>query len=229
VSLPEYHPAVALRVVVADDDYLVREGAASLLASVAGVEVVATASDLDTLLAAVDEHAPDVVLTDIRMPPGHRDEGIQAAHRLRSTHPSTGVVVLSNHLDPDLAHELFRDGAEGRGYLLKERVSEVEELTRALTEVARGGTVLDPQVVARLLARPDPPLAALTEREREVLDLMARGHTDAAIEDELGLSDRTVDKHVRAVFAKLGLLDEPDVHRRVMAVLEYLRSAPSER
>jgi DNA-binding NarL/FixJ family response regulator len=215
---------MALRVVIADDDYLIREGAAALLAAVDGVEVVATAVDLPGLLAAVDEHDPDVVLTDLRMPPGHRDEGIEAARRLRSTHPSTAVVLLSNHLESDLARELFQDGAGGRGYLLKERVSDVEGLQRALTEVARGGTVLDAQVVAGLIDQRRRPLAGLSPREREVLDLMARGYTDGAIEAELGLSDRTVDKHVHAVFDKLGLLDEPDVHRRVMAVLEFLRA-----
>jgi DNA-binding NarL/FixJ family response regulator len=220
---------VTLRVVLADDDYLVREGAAALLATVDGLEVVGAAWDLGSLLAAVDLHLPDVVLTDIRMPPGHDDEGIVVAQRLRTSHPSIGVVVLSSHLDTRYAHELFRDGAAGRGYLLKERISDVDELTRALAEVARGGTVVDPEVVARLLARPDEPLATLTPREREVLDLMARGYTDAAIMTDLGLSDRTVDKHLHAVFRKLGLLDEPDVHRRVSAVLEYLRSAPSPR
>jgi DNA-binding NarL/FixJ family response regulator len=215
---------MALRVLIADDDYLIREGAAALLSAADGVEVVATAVDLPGLLAAVDEHEPDVVLTDLRMPPGHRDEGIQAGRLLRSTHPDTAVVLLSNHLESDLARELFQDGAGGRGYLLKERVSDVEGLQRALMEVARGGTVLDAQVVAGLIAQRRSPLAGLSPREREVLDLMARGYTDGAIEAELGLSDRTVDKHVHAVFEKLGLLDEPDVHRRVMAVLEFLRA-----
>ena len=218
---------MALRVVIADDDYLVREGAAALLGAATDLEVVATAVNLPALLAVVDEHVPDVVLTDLRMPPGHRDEGTQAARAIRSSHPSVGVVVLSNHLDADLARELFADGAGGRGYLLKERISEVEMLARALGEVARGGTVLDSQVVAGLLERQETPLAGLSPREREVLDLMARGYTDGAIEAELGLSDRTVDKHVHAVFEKLGLLDEPNVHRRVMAVLEFLRADPA--
>jgi DNA-binding NarL/FixJ family response regulator len=215
---------VPLRVLVADDDYLVREGTVALLATIDELEVVGSASDLDSLLEAADRLRPDVVLTDIRMPPDHRDEGIVAARRLRERHPTIGVVVLSGHLDARYAHDLFRDGPAGRGYLLKERVTDLGEVTRALTEVARGGTVLDPQVVSRLMERSDEPLGGLTAREREVLELMARGYTDASIMEALGLSDRTVDKHVHAVFEKLGLLDAPDVHRRVTAVLEYLRA-----
>ena len=216
---------MALRVVLADDEYLVREGATALLASVPEVEVAQAVDGLDALLGAVDRHDPDVVLTDIRMPPGPGDEGIEAARVIRERHPSIGVVVLSSHLDGEYAWRLLRDGAAGRGYLLKERISELEILVRALRDVARGGTVLDPAVVERLLRRSEaPPIAALTPREREVLELMARGASDGGIMAELGLSDRTVDKHSNAVFRKLGLLEQHDVNRRVVAVLEYLRS-----
>jgi DNA-binding NarL/FixJ family response regulator len=218
---------VPLRVLVADDDYLVREGTVALLGTVDELEVVGSAGDLDALLEAADRLRPDVVLTDIRMPPNHHDEGIVAARWLREHLPAVGVVILSSHLDARYAHELFGDGPAGRGYLLKERVSDLGEVIRALAEVSRGGTVLDPRVVSRLMERSERPLATLTVREREVLDLMARGCTDSAIMAALGLSDRTVDKHVHAVFDKLGLLDAPNVHRRVMAVLEYLRTTPS--
>lgn len=218
---------MTLRVVLADDEYLVREGAAALLATVPEIDVAGSVDGLDALLEAVDRLDPDVVLTDIRMPPGPGDEGIEAANRIRERHPATGVVVLSSHLEGEYAWRLLREGAAGRGYLLKERISELDTLVRALREVARGGTVLDPAVVERLVRRSDaPPIATLSPRELEVLECMARGMSDAAIMAELGLSDRTVDKHVHAVFHKLGLLEQPDVHRRVVAVLEFLRSPP---
>jgi DNA-binding NarL/FixJ family response regulator len=220
---------VALRIVFAEDDYLVREGTAALLAEVGEVEVVAAVADRDGLLAAVEEHEPDAVLTDIRMPPTKTTEGIDAARRIREEHPETGVVVLSQYAEEDYAYELLKDGAEGLGYLLKERVADVEEIVRALRDVAAGGSVLDPKVVEGLVARRDrearSPLAHLTDREREVLSLMAEGKNNAAIAASLYLTERAVEKHINSLFHKLGLSEEPNVHRRVMAVLTFLRQA----
>ena len=218
---------MTLRVVFAEDDYLVREGTAALLAEVEDLEIVATVVDLDTLLGAVEKHRPDVVLTDIRMPPTHSTEGIDAAKRIRAEHPETGVVVLSQFVEDEYAYDLLKDGAEGLGYLLKERVADVGEVVRALREVANGGSVLDPKVVEGLVARKDrlasSPLAQLTDREREVLDQMAQGRNNAAIAKELFLTERAVEKHINSLFHKLGLSEEPNVHRRVMAVLTFLR------
>jgi DNA-binding NarL/FixJ family response regulator len=218
---------VALRIVFAEDDYLVREGTAALLAEVGDVEVVAAVADRDGLLAAVQEHGPDAVLTDIRMPPTKTTEGIDAARRIREEHPETGVVVLSQYAEEEYAYELLKDGAEGLGYLLKERVADVEEIVRALRDVAAGGSVLDPKVVEGLVARRDrearSPLANLTDREREVLSLMAEGKNNAAIAASLYLTERAVEKHINSLFHKLGLSEEPNVHRRVMAVLTFLR------
>jgi DNA-binding NarL/FixJ family response regulator len=218
---------VALRIVFAEDDYLVREGTAALLAEVGDVEIAATVGDLDALLAAVDEHRPDAVLTDIRMPPTKTTEGIDAARRIRADHTDTGVVVLSQFAEDEYAYELLKDGAEGLGYLLKERVADIEEIVRALRDVAAGGSVLDPKVVEGLVARRErearSPLAHLTEREREVLSLMAEGKNNAAIAGSLFLTERAVEKHINSLFHKLGLSEEPNVHRRVMAVLTYLR------
>jgi DNA-binding NarL/FixJ family response regulator len=218
---------VTLRVVFAEDDYLVREGTAALLAEVEDLDIVATVVDLDTLLGAVEKHRPDVVLTDIRMPPTHSTEGIDAAKRIRAEHPETGVVVLSQFVEDEYAYDLLKDGAEGLGYLLKERVADVGEVVRALREVANGGSVLDPKVVEGLVARKDrlasSPLAQLTDREREVLDQMAQGRNNAAIAQELFLTERAVEKHINSLFHKLGLSEEPNVHRRVMAVLTFLR------
>jgi DNA-binding NarL/FixJ family response regulator len=218
---------VALRIVFAEDDYLVREGTAALLAEVGDVEIAATVGDLDALLAAVDEHRPDAVLTDIRMPPTKTTEGIDAARRIRTDHPDTGVVVLSQFAEDEYAYELLKDGAEGLGYLLKERVADIEEIVRALRDVAAGGSVLDPKVVEGLVARRErearSPLAHVTEREREVLSLMAEGKNNAAIAGSLFLTERAVEKHINSMFHKLGLSEEPNVHRRVMAVLTYLR------
>jgi len=218
---------VALRVVFAEDDYLVREGTAALLEEVEEIDLVATAVDLDSLLAAVKEHRPDVVLTDIRMPPTFTREGIEAAGRIRASHPSIGVVVLSHHLGSRYAFELLKDGASGLGYLLKERVADVDDLVQALTQVSRGGTVLDPKVVERLMSQDaaGSPVARLTDREREVLGHMAQGKSNAAIMGVLHLSERTVEKHINSVFRKLGLSEEPDVNRRVMAVLAFLHAA----
>jgi DNA-binding NarL/FixJ family response regulator len=217
---------VALRVVFADDNYLVREGVTALLAEVDQIEIVDTAADPHTLLKSVVEHEPDAVLTDIRMPPTHTNEGIEAAKRIRAEHPATGVVVLSQYVEEDYAFELLADGVEGLGYLLKERVSDLDELVRALHEVARGGSVLDPKVVEGLLSRKSSearsPLLGLTEREREVLREMATGRNNATIAKTLFMSDRAVEKHIGSVFQKLGLIDEHEVNRRVMAVLAYL-------
>lgn len=226
-----YHPPM-LRVVFAEDNYLVREGTTALLSGSGEVEVVGTAEDLDGLLTAVAEHTPDAVLTDIRMPPTGTDEGIRAAKRIRAEHPDTGVVVLSGFADEEYAYELLKDGAEGLGYLLKERVADVEEVVRALNEVARGGSVLDPKVVEALVAAKDrmahSPLASLTEREREVLSHMAQGQNNAAIARSLFLTERAVEKHINSIFMKLGLSDEEDVAKRVMATLMFLSEGADE-
>jgi DNA-binding NarL/FixJ family response regulator len=216
-----------VRVVFAEDNFLVREGTAALLQTSDEVQLVGTAADLDGLLEAVETHRPDAVLTDIRMPPTNTTEGIDAAKQIRAEHPDIGVVVLSQYAEEDYAYQLLRDGAAGLGYLLKERVSNLEELVRALTEVAKGGSVLDPKVVEALVTAKDrmahSPLAQLTEREREVLSHMAQGENNAAIAKSLFLTERAVEKHINSLFHKLGLTEEPDVHRRVMAVLAFLR------
>jgi DNA-binding NarL/FixJ family response regulator len=216
-----------VRVVFAEDNYLVREGTAALLGSVDDVELVAAVESLDELLAAVEEHTPETVLTDIRMPPTHTSEGIDAAKRIRAEHPDIGVVVLSQFAEEEYAYDLLKDGAEGLGYLLKERVADVGELVRALNEVARGGSVLDPKVVEALVAAKDrmahSPLAQLTDREREVLEQMAQGKNNAAIAQTLFLTERAIEKHINSLFHKLDLTEEPNVHRRVMAVLAFLR------
>ena len=219
-----------IRVVFAEDNYLVREGTAALLETNGDVELVATVGTLDDLLAAVEANAPDAVLTDIRMPPTNTTEGIQAARRIRAEHPGIGVVVLSQYADESYAYDLLKDGAGGLGYLLKERVADVDELVRALTEVTRGGSVLDPRVVEALVAAKDrmahSALAQLTDREREVLAHMAQGENNASIARSLFLTERAVEKHINSLFHKLGLTEEPDVHRRVMAVLAYLHDRP---
>jgi DNA-binding NarL/FixJ family response regulator len=215
-----------VRVVFAEDNYLVREGTAALLASSEEVDLVATASDIDGLLSAVETERPDAVLTDIRMPPTNTTEGIDAARRIREQHPDIGVVVLSQYAEEEYAYDLLKDGAAGLGYLLKERVANLDEIVRALNEVAKGGSVLDPRVVEALVARKDKlalsPLAQLTDREREVLSHMAQGQNNAAIARSLFLTERAVEKHINSLFHKLGLSEEPDVHRRVMAVLAFL-------
>jgi DNA-binding NarL/FixJ family response regulator len=216
------------RVVVADDDYLVRGGIAALLGELTDVEVVATASGMDDLFAAVEEHRPDVVLTDIRMPPHWEDEGIRAARRIRREHPQVGVVVLSQHAEAAYAMALLAEGVDGVGYLLKERVGDVADLLNAIRTVASGGSVIDPKVVEELVGRQPhtkpSPVARLTERETEVLREMATGKNNAAVARALFLSERAVEKHINAVFAKLGLSEEADVNRRVMAVLTFLDS-----
>jgi DNA-binding NarL/FixJ family response regulator len=215
-----------IRVVFAEDNYLVREGLTALLATSDRIEVVAVASDRDGLLAAVEEHLPDAVLTDIRMPPTGTNEGIEAAKHIRARHPGIGVVVLSQFAEEDYAYDLLKDGAAGLGYLLKERVADIEELVRALTEVSQGASVLDPKIVEALVSAKEKmahsPLAGITDREREVLAHMAQGENNAAIAASLFLTERAVEKHINSLFHKLGLTDEHDVHRRVMAVLAFL-------
>ncbi|USQ78084.1 response regulator transcription factor [Ornithinimicrobium cryptoxanthini] len=220
-----------MRVVFADDNFLVREGVSGLLAQVDGLEVVAAVGDAPSLLRAVELHSPDAVLTDIRMPPTNTKEGIEAAKQIRARHPGTGVVVLSQYVEEDYAFELLADGVAGMGYLLKERVSDLDELARALHQVASGGSVLDPSVVEALLARrgADAPLLGLTDREREVLEQMATGRNNAAIAQVLFMSDRAVEKHIGAVFQKLGLVEERAVNRRVSAVLAYLEASGTGR
>jgi len=217
---------MALRVVFADDNYLVREGVAALLAEVEGVDLVDVVADPALLLASVAAHSPDAVLTDIRMPPTHTDEGIVAAKRIRSEHPGTGVVVLSQYVEEDYAFALLSEGVAGMGYLLKERVSDLDELVRSLAAVSRGGSALDPLVVEALLARRagEAPLLGLTDREREVLAVMATGRNNATIAKTLFMSDRAVEKHIGSVFQKLGLVDERETNRRVMAVLAYVEA-----
>jgi len=218
--------AMRLRVVLADDNLLVREGVQRLLSVEDDIEVVATCSDLDALLASVQAERPDVVLTDIRMPPTGTDEGIRAAHRLRTTQPSVGVVVLTQHDDAAYAVALLEGGSSGRAYLLKDRVSDPESLISAIREVARGGSVIDARVVESLVTSraqaTRSPLAMLTAREREVLSQMAQGKNNAAIARTLVLTPRAVEKHINAIFSKLPLDDEPDVDRRVKAVLLFL-------
>lgn len=217
---------MALRVVFADDNYLVRQGVTSLLTEVEDIDVVAVATNFASLIGSVDDHLPDAVLTDIRMPPTNTDEGIEAARRIRADHPGVGVVVLSQYVEEDYVFDLLAEGVAGMGYLLKERITDLDELVRALREVSRGGSVLDPVVVESLLARrrDDVPLLGLTDREREVLHEMATGRNNAAIAKSLFMSDRAVEKHIGSLFQKLGLVDEREVNRRVMAVLAYLKA-----
>jgi len=217
---------VPIRVVVADDHYVVREGVRGLLEAEDDIEVVAVCSDLGSLLDAVDDNEPDVVVTDIRMPPGSTDEGIQAAERLRGTHPGVGVVVLSQYATPSFALALLAHGSAGRAYLLKERLEDVEQLVTAIRTVGEGGSVIDPKVVEALVAEggrsEDSPLNELTPRERDVLREMAEGKNNAAIAGALFLSERTVENVIRSIFLKLGLTWEEAVNRRVKAVILYL-------
>ena len=225
-SAPAYPLAVPIRVVLADDHYLVREGVRRLLESEPEVEVVAVCGDLDALLATVEAEPPDVLVTDIRMPPGHADEGIQAAERLRETHPQVGVVVLSQYANPSYALALLDGGSERRAYLLKERVEDVEQLVGAIRAVADGGSVIDPKVVDALVAEgarsEDSPVNELTPRERDVLREMAEGKNNAAIAESLFLTERSVEKVIHSIFLKLGLTWETSVHKRVKAVILYL-------
>ena len=215
-----------IRLVLAEDHLLVREGVRRLLETQPDVEVASVCGDLDSLLAAVAAERPDVVVTDIRMPPGSTDEGIQAAARLRETNPEVGVVVLSQYANPIYALALLEGGSGGRAYLLKERVKDVEQLIAAIRAVAEGGSVIDPKVVETLVADTahgdDSPLNELTPRERDVLREMAEGKNNAAIAGALFLTERSVEKVIHSIFLKLGLTWEPAVHKRVKAVILYL-------
>ena len=221
-----YPHAVAIRIVLAEDEYLVREGLRRLLDTQGDLEVVAVCEDLPSLLDTVDAERPDVVVTDIRMPPGRTDEGIQAATRLRETSPGVGVVVLSQHAVPSYVLALLERGSEGRAYLLKERVSDLDQLVTAIRAVADGGSVFDPKVVEALVAdnarSESSPLNDLTPRERDVLREMAEGKNNAAIATSLVLTERSVEKVIHSIFLKLGLTWETAVHKRVKAVVLFL-------
>lgn len=216
-----------LRVVIAEDNYLVREGLRRLLEDSGEIDVIACTGNAVELLDAVRRFSPDAVLTDIRMPPGHHMEGIEAARAIRAEHPDTGVVVLSQHADESYALALFADGSAGLGYLLKDRIGDLEDLVHALREVQVGGSVIDPQIVDTLVRRRSAgaanPLSELSPRELDVLREMARGRTNAGIEQSLYLSSSTVEKHVNAIFTKLRL-PATGIHRRVAAVLAFLQS-----
>ncbi len=213
-----------MRVVIAEDSVLLRAGIARLLAD-SGVEVVGQAGDGEELLRKVRAHKPDVAIVDIRMPPNQEDEGLQAARQIRAELPDTGVLVLSQHVDAHYALQLLEDGADGVGYLLKDRIEDVDRFVDAVRRVADGGSALDPEVVAQMVGRKrDDPLAGLTPREREVLELMAQGLSNKAICAELVLSERAVERHITGVLSKLTIPTTGQEHRRVLAVLAYLRS-----
>lgn len=212
------------RLIVADDDVLLREGLVTLLER-HGFDVVGAAGDASQLLAYARKHEPDLAIVDIRMPPTHTDEGLRAAHAIRERHPAVAIVVLSSHVEDGVATRMLAEHPARLGYLLKERVSDVDEFVATLRRVTRGGTALDPQVVSRLLAREraDGPLDALTARERVVLQLLAEGLSNPAIADRMGITLRSAEKYVSSIFAKLGLPDTGGEHRRVLAVLRHLR------
>jgi DNA-binding NarL/FixJ family response regulator len=224
-AMGDHEQGDRLRVVIADDSVLLREGIARLLEE-SGFEVAGQAGDAEDLLRKVGAHKPNVAVIDMRMPPTHSDEGLRAAHQIRADHPATAVLVLSQYVDEAYALELLRDSTEGIGYLLKDRVVDVEAFTDAVRRVAGGGSALDPEVVGLLLGRRqrDDPLAVLTPREHEVLGLMAEGRSNAAMADTLTISERAVEKHVTAIFSKLDLPRAAEDHRRVLAVLAFLRS-----
>jgi len=214
-----------MRVVIADDSVLLREGIARVLTD-AGIEVAEMVGDAIDLMHAVRSHEPDLAVVDIRMPPSHTDEGIRAARQIRERYPKVGVLVLSQYVEPEYAMELLADSAEGVGYLLKDRIADVAEFIGAVRRVADGGSALDPEVVSQLVARRrrQDPLAPLTPREREVLSLMAEGRSNQAVADRLVITPRAVEKHVTGIFEKLGLDNAAKDHRRVLAVLAFLRS-----
>jgi DNA-binding NarL/FixJ family response regulator len=215
-----------IRVVLAEDSFIVREGLREILGRRPGIEVAGAHADLGSLMAAVEADPPDVVITDIRMPPNHADEGIQAAAELRQTHPEVGVVVLSQYSHAGYVLELLGSGSDGRAYLLKERVHDLDQLTSAIETVTAGGSVIDPKIVEVLVAARDRAEATgldqLTPREREVLSEIAQGKNNLAIASSLDLSKRAVEKHIHSIFMKLGLADEVDVSKRVKATLRFL-------
>ena len=234
-SQEESEPAAAarpLRVVLADDSYLVREAITHVLATEPGFVLVATCDNGEALLAAVDAEQPDVVLTDIRMPPSGDDEGITVANRLRATHPHIGVVVVSQYADPRYGVSLLEGGSDRRAYLLKERLHDRAQLVAALAAVAEGGSVVDPKVVESLISarmrNEESPLSELTDRELEILSEIAQGKSNQAIADRLVLTKRAVEKHINAIFLKLGLPQDDEVSRRVKAALIYLSAQPPE-
>lgn len=213
------------RVVIADDALLLRQGVTAVLATLDGVEVVAEADDYPTLMAAVDQHRPDLVITDVRMPPTHTNEGIRAAREIRSSHPSTGVIVLSQYLDADYVIELLEDGTEGLGYLLKEHVADRRQLSKAIEAVCSSSSSIDAaaiEVFVQARTQRPSPFDDLTERERDVLALIAEGLRNSAIADRLHLSEKSVEKHIGSIFSKLHLTDETESNRRVRSVLLWL-------
>jgi DNA-binding NarL/FixJ family response regulator len=220
-----HEPEDRIRVVIAEDSVLLREGVARLLEQ-SGFEVVGQAGDGEDLLREVGEHKPDVAVIDVRMPPTHTDEGLRAAHRIRAEHPGTAVLVLSQYVDEAYALELLSESTESTGYLLKDRIADIHTFTDAVARVANGGSALDPEVVGLLLGRRrhEDPLAVLTPRERDVLGLMAEGRSNSAMAEALGVSERAVEKHVTGIFSKLDLPPAVEDHRRVLAVLAFLRS-----
>jgi len=213
-----------VRVVIADDNLIVRDGLAALLRE-AGVDVAAQVGEVDELLGAVDHHAPDVAIVDIRMPPTHTDEGLRAAHELRARHPGMGILLLSQFVEAGTVNRLVEQSAEGLGYLLKDRVTELDEFVATLHRVAEGGSALDPKVLAALLEGPpaEHALAVLTQREREVLALLAEGRTNRGIAERMVITEGSVQKYVTSIFGKLGLPAGDADHRRVLSVLAYLR------
>lgn len=221
-----------IRIVVAEDNALLRDGLTRLVSSVADFELAGSCGTYDDLVELIDRTSPDVVVTDIRMPPTGTDEGIRIAASLRSTHPDTGVVVLSQFASPAYAMALLAEGSERRAYLLKDRVADVDDLVTAIRQVADGGAVIDPKVVEHIVGgfvrRTKSPLDHLTKREREILAEMAQGKSNAAVAAALFLSERAIEKHINSIFSKLGLREERDVNRRVTAVLMYLTDPASE-
>jgi DNA-binding NarL/FixJ family response regulator len=223
---------MSIRVVLGEDNYIAREGISRALEHARDIELVAACPDLQTLRTTIDETHPDVVLTDIRMPPSNTDEGIRIANELRSSHPDIGVVVLSQHAEPTYAAVLFADGADRRAYLLKERVKDFRELTEALRKVAEGGSVVDPRIVEELVTvrrrRERSRLDTLTPRELEILGMIAEGRSNAAIAEALVVTKRAVERHISGIFGKLDLGDEDDVSRRVKAAVLYLADTSAD-